>query len=75
MLNLASLTGPRLFCKSDATAHLRNVCAWHIVDPAGPGCYTAVVTIVDGFGGSIYNTSSEYASNYLCTAYVSTVMK
>ncbi len=50
--------------------------SWHIADPAGTrGCYTAVVTVVDALGGSVYNTSSEYSSDYVCTAYVPNVVR
>jgi parallel beta-helix repeat protein len=44
------------------------VTTWQVVDPKGPGCYTAIVTVINGLVSND-NTSSEFARNTTCTVF------
>jgi hypothetical protein len=44
------------------------VTTWQIVDPKGPGCYTAIVTAIDELAASEIS-SSEFARNTTCRSF------
>jgi parallel beta-helix repeat protein len=47
---------------------------WHIVDVAGPGCYTAVVTVISPLLPSD-NNSSEFSKDFACRAFLPVVKR
>ena len=47
---------------------------WEIIDPAGPGCYTAVVTVVSPIIPTD-NTSSEFSKDFFCQVYLPLLKK
>lgn len=51
------------------------VTTWQINDPAGAGCYTAVVTVIDGLGGTTSHSSSEFSRNLECKLFLPLVVK